>query len=85
MREERGVGDDGASRLRAVRRHEIAAEKIELGSRLPAVGFWRDQAELASHWALDREFPPAMPVDQRDRLYAGWKKAISRAREWEDA
>ena len=28
---------------------------------------------------------PAMPAEQRDRLYAGWKKAISRAREWEDA
>jgi glycerol kinase len=50
-----------------------------------AVGFWRDQAELASHWALDREFTPAMPVDERDRLYAGWQKAVSRAREWEDA
>jgi glycerol kinase len=49
-----------------------------------AVGFWRDQAELASHWALDREFSPAMPADKRDRLYAGWKKAISRAREWEE-
>jgi glycerol kinase len=50
-----------------------------------AVGFWRDQAELASHWALGREFSPAMPADERDRLYAGWKKAISRAREWEGA
>jgi glycerol kinase len=50
-----------------------------------AVGFWRDQAELAGHWALDREFTPAMPSEQRDKLYAGWKKAISRAREWEDA
>ena len=50
-----------------------------------AVGFWRDQAELAGHWALDREFTPAMPAEQRDQLYAGWKKAIGRAREWEDA
>jgi glycerol kinase len=50
-----------------------------------AVGFWNDQAELASHWALDREFTPAMSAERRDWLYAGWKKAISRAREWEDA
>jgi glycerol kinase len=50
-----------------------------------AVGFWRDQTELAGHWTLDREFTPAMPSEQRDRLYAGWKKAIGRAREWEDA
>jgi glycerol kinase len=50
-----------------------------------AVGFWRDQAELAGHWTLDRQFAPAMPADKRDQLYAGWKKAVSRAREWEDA
>ena len=49
-----------------------------------ATGFWRDQAEIASHWALDREFTPAMPAAERDRLYAGWRKAVSRVREWEE-
>ena len=66
----------------------VVAETTALGAAYLAglaVGFWRDQAELAGHWALDREFSPAMPAAQRDRLYAGWKKAISRAREWEDA
>jgi glycerol kinase len=47
-----------------------------------AVGFWRDQAELASHWALEHEFVPAMAADERDRLYAGWRKAVSRVRDW---
>ena len=49
-----------------------------------AVGFWRDQTELASHWALDREFAPRMASDERDKLYRGWRKAVSRVREWED-
>ena len=49
-----------------------------------AVGLWRDQRELATHWELDREFTPAMPEPQRDQLYRGWRKAVSRAREWEE-
>ncbi len=48
-----------------------------------AVGFWRDQQELAGHWALDREFAPSMPTEMRERLYAGWRKAVSRTRDWE--
>ena len=49
-----------------------------------AVGVWRDQSELASHWQLDREFRPSMPEPERERLYRGWRKAVSRAREWEE-
>ena len=47
-----------------------------------AVGFWRDQAEVASHWALDRAFTPTMDPTKREQLYARWKKAVSRARDW---
>jgi glycerol kinase len=49
-----------------------------------AVGFWRDQTELAAHWALDRDFAPQMAGAERERLYQGWRKAVSRVREWED-
>jgi glycerol kinase len=49
-----------------------------------AAGFWRDQEELASHWTLDREFTPATPAAERTRLYAGWRKAVSRVRDWEE-
>lgn len=41
-----------------------------------AVGFWKDRQEIASHWQLDRTFTPAMPTDERDALYNGWKKAV---------
>ncbi|HLY31785.1 MAG TPA: FGGY-family carbohydrate kinase, partial [Ktedonobacterales bacterium] len=47
-----------------------------------ATGVWHDQEELASHWALDRAFTPEMPAERRERLYAGWRKAVSRARDW---
>ncbi len=49
-----------------------------------AVGFWHDRQELAGHWALDREFTPRVDAEERERLYAGWRKAVSRAREWEE-
>ncbi|HUY75388.1 MAG TPA: glycerol kinase GlpK [Ktedonobacterales bacterium] len=49
-----------------------------------ATGFWRDQSELASHWALERAFTPTLPAAERERLYARWRKAVSRARDWEE-
>ena len=50
-----------------------------------AVGFWKDQDEIAAKWLVDRRFGPAMPEDQREGLYRGWKKAVSRAQAWEEA
>ena len=47
-----------------------------------AVGFWPDQAALARIWTLDREFTPSMDAARRDRLYAGWQKAVGRSRAW---
>jgi glycerol kinase len=48
-----------------------------------AVGFWTDQEEIASKWQLDRRFEPKMSEDQRESLYAGWQKAVSRVSRWE--
>ena len=48
------------------------------------VGFWRDKAEIAQHWKLDRVFEPTMSEDQRERLYVGWLKAVERAKDWEN-
>lgn len=44
-----------------------------------AVGYWADQQEIASQWAIDRKFEPKMPEDDRDQLYSGWKKAVNAA------
>jgi glycerol kinase len=47
-----------------------------------AVGFWSGLDQVASQWRLDAEFPPDMAAVQRDALYAGWQRAVERARGW---
>jgi glycerol kinase len=46
------------------------------------VGFWRSQDELAANWQVDRRFEPRLPADQREALYAGWQRAVERAKGW---
>ncbi|MCF6285166.1 MAG: glycerol kinase GlpK [Candidatus Hydrogenedentes bacterium] len=47
------------------------------------VGFWPDRDALASQWNMERRFSPAMTTETRDQHYAGWKKALERARDWD--
>jgi glycerol kinase len=47
-----------------------------------AVGFWRDDAEVAANWTIDRRFEPAMSRDQAEALKQGWNKAVARAKNW---
>jgi glycerol kinase len=49
-----------------------------------AVGFWRNRAEIAGQWKVDRRFEPAMKPDRREKLLKGWAKALERARNWEE-
>jgi glycerol kinase len=37
---------------------------------------------IASNWKLERRFEPRMDAETRERLYAGWKRAVARARDW---
>jgi glycerol kinase len=50
-----------------------------------AVGFWSSQQELSEHWQVDRTFEPQMKQDQREQLYAGWKRAVERSLHWAQA
>jgi glycerol kinase len=50
-----------------------------------AVGFWRNEAEIAKQWQVDHTFEPAMKPDKRDKLRAQWNKALERAKSWEEA
>jgi glycerol kinase len=68
-------------------RRPVVAETTALGAAYLAglaVGYWKDTDDVVRNWALDREFTPAMEKDKRDRAYARWVKAVSRAREWEE-
>jgi glycerol kinase len=45
-----------------------------------ATGFWSDASALAS--AAAQRFEPSMEEGRREALYAGWKRAVERARGW---
>jgi len=47
-----------------------------------AVGLWRDTTEIAGHWHAAKTYEPSMSTDQRETLYAGWKRAVERAGGW---
>jgi glycerol kinase len=48
-----------------------------------AVGFWRDRGALAAAMGEGAvRFEPRMSADQREALYAGWKRAVERSRRW---
>ncbi len=47
-----------------------------------AVGYWKDQKQIAAQWQVDRRFTPGMKPPQRKQLDAGWRKALERSRRW---
>ena len=50
-----------------------------------AVGYWSSQEEIARNWAVDRTFLPAITTQERDKKFQGWKRAVTRAFDWEEA
>ncbi len=61
------------------------AETTALGAAYAAglaVGFWKDFDELKSNWGRDKEWQPAMDENVREKLYSGWKKAVTRTFDW---
>ncbi|AXN38508.1 glycerol kinase GlpK [Peribacillus butanolivorans] len=44
-----------------------------------AVGYWKDQEEIAQQWAIDKTFNPSMDEQESEKLYDGWKKAVQAA------
>jgi glycerol kinase len=47
-----------------------------------AVGFWKNHDEVKSKWRVDASFSPAMDTAKREKLLAGWNKAVGRSRSW---
>ena len=50
-----------------------------------AVDYWSSQEEIARNWAVDRTFLPAITTQERDKKLQGWKRAVIRAFDWEEA
>ncbi len=49
-----------------------------------AVGFWPNLEELRRNWQADKTWRPRMGEEERDRLYRGWQKAVTRTFDWID-
>jgi glycerol kinase len=61
------------------------AETTALGAAYAAglaVGFWKDFEELRANWGQERKWQPGMELEIRDKLYTGWKKAVTRTFDW---
>lgn len=49
-----------------------------------AVGFWKSKEEIAKKWAVSQKYEPSLDEDTKEKLYKGWKKAVERAKGWEE-
>jgi glycerol kinase len=47
-----------------------------------ASGLWKYPDDILKIHRVEREFKPDMSSDVRDRLYAGWKRAVERSKHW---
>ena len=44
-----------------------------------AVGYWKNQADIAKQWQTDKRFKPSMKRGDRERVATGWTKALKQA------
>jgi glycerol kinase len=49
-----------------------------------AVGVWADLDELREMWREDTRWEPSIDSDERERLLARWRKAVTRTFGWVD-
>ncbi len=47
-----------------------------------AVGFWKSKEDIIKCQKVDKNFTATMTDAKRTELYAGWKRAVERSREW---
>jgi glycerol kinase len=65
----------------------VVAETTALGAAYAAglaVGFWSTTEELIKNWNEDLRWTPEWSDEQREKGYAGWKKAVERTLDWVD-
>ncbi len=61
------------------------AETTALGAAYAAglaVGFWAKVEDLRANWGKDKEWKPEMAKAEREKLFKGWKKAVTRTFDW---
>lgn len=61
------------------------AETTALGAAYAAglaVGYWSSLKQLREYWGVDKEWKPGLSRPRREKLYAEWKKAVTRTFDW---
>jgi len=48
-----------------------------------AVGVWKDLADVAGRWRIERVFEPRLDRDRAEEMRARWARAVERAKEWD--
>ena len=48
-----------------------------------AVGYWAGKEDVVKNWAIDREFVPEIPEEERQAMVKGWSRAVKCAYGWE--
>ena len=49
-----------------------------------AVGYFNNIDEISKDWDVGEKYEPRMSFEDREKLYSGWKKAVTRAQHWEE-
>jgi glycerol kinase len=63
----------------------VVRETTALGAACLAgitTGFWKDLNEVKNRWRQDTVFSPQIDSEKREKLIAGWHKAVERSRGW---
>ncbi|MDZ4718546.1 MAG: glycerol kinase GlpK [Roseiflexaceae bacterium] len=63
----------------------LVAETTALGAAYAAglaTGFWSGLDELRRNWGIGATWSPQMDGETRQRLFLGWKKAVTRTFDW---
>lgn len=47
-----------------------------------AVGYWENKEEVLAKRRVDKVFEAEMAKEEKENLYAGWKKAVERSKDW---
>ena len=50
-----------------------------------ATGFWKDKEEIIKKQKLNRKFLPDLSEELRSKYFKGWKKAVEKAKNWEES
>jgi glycerol kinase len=47
-----------------------------------ALDYWQNREEIKRNWQVESYFKPTMPNEEREKLITGWKRAVTRSKDW---